>query len=111
MINRSPENIARSDQSLEDKITEAEETAHDRKFDESKEAGETAAHRPPVHQVRDHRGKTGVGTPIRVGETIQKDAVETETSGGRGVDHEDQHLPGHLGHLEERDGKEVAMTL
>ena len=107
MIDETPENIARNDHSHGDKITEAEETAHDRKIDESKEVDETAAHRPPVHQEHDHRGET----PIRVGETIKKDAVETETSGGRGVDNKGQHLPRHLGHVEEQDGKEVAMTL
>ena len=111
MIDEAPENIARYDHSPGDEITEAEETDHDGKINESTEADETAAHRPPLHQERDHRGKTGVGTPIRVGETIEKDAVETETSGGRGVDHKGQHLPGLFAHLEEQDGNEVVMSL
>ena len=54
MIHKTPERIARNDHSFEDKITEAEATAHDRKIDESNEADETAAHRPPAHQERDH---------------------------------------------------------
>ena len=82
MIDETPENIPWNDHSPGDEITEAEESDHDRKIDESTEADETAAHRPPLHQERDHRGKKGVGTTIRVGVTIEKDAAETETSGG-----------------------------
>ena len=111
MIDETPENIARNDHSLGGKITEAEETAHDPKIDKSKEADQTAAHRPPVHREHGHRGETEVGRPITVGETMERDTVETQTSGGRGVHHKGQHLPGHLGHLEEGDGNEVAMTL
>ena len=111
MTDETPENIARNDDSVWDKITEAEETAHYRKINKRKEAEETAAHCPPVYQEHDHRGETGVATLKRVGETIKKDALETATSGGRRVDHKVQHLPGHLQHLEERDGNEVAMNL
>ena len=46
-----------------------------------------------------------------MGQTIKKDAVKTETLGGCKVDHKGQHLPGHPGHLEERDGNEFAMTV
>ena len=53
-IDETPENIARSDHSLGDKFTKAKETAHDPKMDESKEADETAAHRPSVDREHDH---------------------------------------------------------
>ena len=109
-IDETPQDIARNDHNLGDKITEAEETAHDRKIYESNEADETAAHHPTLRRERNNRGETGVRTPIRLGETIEKDAVETEMSGGRGVDHKGQHQPVHLGHLLEQDGNNIAMT-
>ena len=77
MIDETPENIARNDHSLRGKITEVEERAQDQKIDQSREADETAANCPPVHREREHRGQTGEGIPIRVGETIERDAVET----------------------------------